>query len=277
MGKKAEKAEGELTKKEAKKAKKEAEETVMVTAKKTVLGDTATIKRLMDDAAITALLDEDELDYDEDVSLSNVKLVVGFAGVGASLVSHAFPAPFPKNWWVLLYCCAWYFFCSGILQFMLSFMELETILLVQGKKVGGGDGDGGGGGGGKRGEGLNVASHFPRFQEVYTLAITPLPKGAMGLWSAPKFHAPNEPPKPTGEPSYVGGAFQQSWACNHYFDEEGYFDEDSFVDVRRRERQSPRRQRRAPPAFADRRSTARAQAVREFVQKYEKLGSKKEA
>ena len=95
---------------------------------------------------------------------------------------------------------------------------------------GGGDGDGGGGGGGKRGEGLNVASHFPRFQEVYTLAITPLPKGAMGLWSAPKFHAPNEPPKPTGEPSYVGGAFQQSWACNHYFDEEGYFDEDSFVD-----------------------------------------------
>ena len=242
--KKAEKAEGELTKKEAKKAKKEAEETVMVTAKKTVLGDTATIKRLMDDAAITALLDEDELDYDEDVSLSNVKLVVGFAGVGASLVSHAFPAPFPKNWWVLLYCCAWYFFCSGILQFMLSFMELETILLVQGKKVGGGDGDGGGGGGGKRGEGLNVASHFPRFQEVYTQAITPLPKGAMGLWSAPKFHAPNEPPKPTGEPSYVGGAFQQSWACNHYFDEEGYFDEDSFVDVRRRERQSPRRPHR---------------------------------
>ena len=62
MGKKAEKAEGELTKKEAKKAKKEAEETVMVTAKKTVLGDTATINRLMDDAAITALLDEDELD-----------------------------------------------------------------------------------------------------------------------------------------------------------------------------------------------------------------------
>ncbi len=78
---------------------------------------------------------------------------------------------------------------------------------------------------------------------MYTLAITPLPKGAMGLWSAPKFHAPNEPPKPTGEPSYVGGAFQQSWACNHYFDEEGYFDEDSFVDVRRRERQSPRRDR----------------------------------
>ena len=43
--KKAEKAEGELTKKEAKKAKKEAEETVMVTAKKTVLGDTATITK----------------------------------------------------------------------------------------------------------------------------------------------------------------------------------------------------------------------------------------
>ena len=46
------------------------------------------------------------LNYQEDSALSNLKLVVGFAGVGASLVSHVYPAPFPKNWFVLLLCCA---------------------------------------------------------------------------------------------------------------------------------------------------------------------------
>ena len=84
---------------------------------------------------------------------------------------------------------------SGILQAILSFCELEvraaalptshrggasltralvaqSILLVRGK------------GGG---EGLNFSSHMPRFQEMYTLAITPLPTGSLGLASAPKF------------------------------------------------------------------------------------------
>ena len=50
---------------------------------------------------------EEGLGYVEDTALSNLKLVVGFAGVGASLVSHIYPAPFPKNWLVLLLCCAW--------------------------------------------------------------------------------------------------------------------------------------------------------------------------
>lgn len=55
------------------------------------------------------VLDESHegLNYEEDSALSNLKLVVGFAGVGASLVSHVYPAPFPKNWLVLLLCCAW--------------------------------------------------------------------------------------------------------------------------------------------------------------------------
>ena len=44
------------------------------------------------------LLDSSGLAYEEDTGLSNVKLVVGFAGVGASLVSHVYPAAFPKNW-----------------------------------------------------------------------------------------------------------------------------------------------------------------------------------
>jgi len=190
--------------------------------KKTNLGDSATIKRIMDDAVIQVLLDDSEegLGYVEDTALSNLKLVVGFAGVGASLVSHVYPAPFPKNWLVLLLCCAWYFLMSGILQLILSFCELESILLVRettdASHV-------------ARAEGLNFSSHLPRFQEMYTLGITPLPKGSLGLASAPKFRP--MPPSTTVKTSADGS--QKQWPVNHFFDEDGTFAEDAFInDVR---------------------------------------------
>ena len=86
--------------------------------KKTVLGDGITMKRMIDDAVrrrlhlallrprstpacprqIIGVLLEDDSDFVEDVALSNFKLVVGFASVGASVVSHVYPAAFPKNW-----------------------------------------------------------------------------------------------------------------------------------------------------------------------------------
>ena len=46
------------------------------------------------------VLCEDDLNYVEDTALSNLKLVIGFAGVGSSGVSHAYPAAFPKNWMI---------------------------------------------------------------------------------------------------------------------------------------------------------------------------------
>jgi len=185
--------------------------------KKTNLGDSATIKRIMDDAVIQVVLDESHegLNYEEDSALSNLKLVVGFAGVGASLVSHVYPAPFPKNWLVLLLCCAWYFLMSGILQLILSFCELESILLVRGPTP--------------DVCGLNFSSHLPRFQEMYTLGITPLPKGSLGLASAPKFR----PMPPSTVVATSADGSQKQWPVNHFFDEEGTFAEESFInDVR---------------------------------------------
>merc|ERR1711935_316094 len=202
--------------KDRKRAEKERKERTEA-PKKTNLGDSATIKRLMDDAVIQVVLDDSHegLSYVEDSALSNLKLVVGFAGVGASLVSHVYPAPFPKNWLVLLLCCAWYFLMSGILQLILSFCELESILLVRGKTA--------------DTQGLNFSSHLPRFQEMYTLGITPLPKGSLGLASAPKFRP--MPPSTVVETSTDGS--QKQWPVNHFFDEEGTFAEDAFInDVR---------------------------------------------
>ena len=176
-----------------KKEKKKKEKKVVeeVAEKKTHLGDTATIKRLMDDAVIDVFLDSKEgRGYVEDTSMSNLKLVVGFAGVGASLLSHVYPAPFPKNWWVLLLCCAFYFGMSGILQLLLSFVELESILVVRGKT----DADGNK----KATPGINISSHFPRFRPDVSGGNT------------------------------AAHCLQRSWSVEKFFDEEGVFAESDF-------------------------------------------------
>jgi len=198
----------------AKRAPKPAE----AAPKRTNLGDSGNIKRFLDDAVIKVLLDDDDLGYEEDTALSNVKLVVGFGGVGASLLSHVYPATFPKNWWVLLACCAAYFACSGILQLLLSFCELESILLTRGKLDAAS---------GKRGAGLNIASHFPRFQEAYTLGVTPLPSGSLGLAWAAKF----KPSEGEGSPPCEGGFGQREWSVAQFFDDEGFFQEESFENA----------------------------------------------
>ena len=155
---------------------KRAADKIEYAVKKTHLGDSATIKRLMDDAVVHVLLDKEEgYGYSEDTSMSNLKLFVGFIGVGASLVSHVYPAPFPKNWWVLLLCCAFYFAMSGVLQLLLSFVELESMLVVRAKPDQG------------KHRAYNFSSHFPRFQEVYTLGITPVPGSALSMYAAPRF------------------------------------------------------------------------------------------
>ena len=85
------------------------------------------------------MLDNDEKGslaslFAEDTSMSNLKLFIGFSAVGASLLSHVYPAPFPRNWWCLLFCCAIYFALSGVLQLLLSFVELESIILLRARK-----------------------------------------------------------------------------------------------------------------------------------------------
>jgi len=188
--------------------------------KKTCLGDSATMKRMLDDAAIKVLLDESELGYEEDTALSNVKLIVGFTGVAASLVSHVYPLSFPKNWWVLFACCAGYFICAGILQLLLSFVELESILVTRATKDASG----------KSTPGFTLSSHFPRYQEIYTLGITPLPKGSLALISLPKYE-PSEERKVGGPPSFGPPGFgEQHWDVTKFFDDEGIFYEEKFCD-----------------------------------------------
>ena len=62
----------------------------------------------------------------------------------------------------------------------------------------------------------------------YTLGITPLPKGSLGLASAPKFR----PMPPSTVVATSADGSQKQWPVNHFFDEEGTFAEESFINVR---------------------------------------------
>jgi len=117
-----------------------------------------------------------------------------------------------SNRWVLLACCTFYFVSSGILQLLLSFFELESILLLKGKV----------GPDGKHGPGVNVSTHFPRYQEEFTIGITSLPSGSLGLPWSPAFK------KLEGDQSKALAHGQRQWLVSEFFDEEGFFYEDRF-------------------------------------------------
>lgn len=101
------------------------------------LGDTASIKRVLDDFIVAEVLDRDEIE--EDVAWSNVKLVGGFAAIGVALFAQLWPVKFPDNREVLLWCLAAYVVLNVALYMLLVMVEGDNIVFL---KNGGPDGKG---------------------------------------------------------------------------------------------------------------------------------------
>lgn len=71
-----------------------------------------------------------------------------------------------------------------------------------------------------------LTESFPGLlQEMYTLGMTPLPSGSLGLAWAPKFK-----PQPNQQPAEApaNGFGQRSWSVSEFFDEDGFFQEEAF-------------------------------------------------
>jgi len=73
----------------------------------------------------------DELGYQEDHTLSNMKLVLGAFGCILAVISHFYPIPFPANKHILLVCAICYFTSSGILQYIASYLQQDIILITK--------------------------------------------------------------------------------------------------------------------------------------------------
>jgi len=91
--------------------------------------DNSALKQALDDALVKYLTDE--LGYQEDHTLSNIKLVLGAFGCILAVISHFYPIPFPANKTILLVCAICYFASSGILQYIASYLQQDIILITK--------------------------------------------------------------------------------------------------------------------------------------------------
>lgn len=123
---------------------------------KTNLGDSAGLKRRLDDAAVEVITNSG---YLEDTMVSNVKIVLGVLTIAVALLAQFYPSKYPDNWLLLLVCVIVYSLLSTLLTVFTTSYEGDTILFTRPPRVGPGK------------VGLKVASRLPRFSDVYTLEI----------------------------------------------------------------------------------------------------------
>ncbi len=73
------------------------------------------------------LCHENGLELEEDLSWANAKMsIMALASVSA-LVAQFYPLTFPDNIWLLGVCVVIYFFLSGVLQYMVTFLDKDNI------------------------------------------------------------------------------------------------------------------------------------------------------
>merc|ERR1712183_636658 len=97
--------------------------------------DQNAVKQLLDDGIMTYVLETRGLE--EDLTYSNYKLALGGLSCLVAIASHAYPAPFPENAWVLKVCVVSYIVLSALLQYVAFYMEGNTILATRSTKRGG--------------------------------------------------------------------------------------------------------------------------------------------
>mmetsp|Transcript_22344 Transcript_22344/g.37380 ORF Transcript_22344/g.37380 Transcript_22344/m.37380 type:complete len:206 (+) Transcript_22344:99-716(+) len=150
-------------------------------------GDSVKVKQVLDDATMHAI---EEAGIEVNYNWENLKLLLMFLSCVFAMVAQFYPAPFPESRPLLAACCASYFIISSVLQFFVTFIDKDSILITKPND--------------KFGHAIEVRTNFPRFQEYFTLIV--------------QFKGQPDEKVTTGK-MYVG----------KYFTEKGEFDEDAFA------------------------------------------------
>ncbi len=117
-------------------------------------GDSVKVKQVLDDATIAAIVDAG---YVADYSWENWKLLLMLFSCVSAMVAQFYPTPFPASRLLLAICCAAYFIISSALQFIVTFVDKDTILFTKPSNG--------------FGEAMRIRTTFPRFQEYFTLTV----------------------------------------------------------------------------------------------------------
>lgn len=156
------------------------------------LGDMVKLKQILDETVASTLLNG----LPEDYRWDNIKLLIMTLACVFAMLAQFAPVPFPESRPLLGTCCCIYFFLSGVLQFITTFIDKDCILITKSlptsKNVD------------LQTYGVRVRSGLPRFSEYYTVVL--------------EFQ--NMPDSP-----YV----EQKWSVGQFFDVEGMFDEVGLI------------------------------------------------
>ncbi|XP_071732773.1 signal peptidase complex subunit 2-like [Rutidosis leptorrhynchoides] len=131
--------------------------TTVSPTKKTNLLDHHSIKHLLDETVTEIVTNRG---YNEDVRMSNVRLLIGSIIIIIALFAQFYNKKFPDNKNFLIGCIVLYVVFNGILQLVVYTKEKNAFLFTYPPS-----------GSAYNSTGLMISSKLPRFSDMYTLTI----------------------------------------------------------------------------------------------------------
>jgi len=99
-----------------------------------VLYESISYKRILDDTLHSFV--EAPASLQENLSYHNIKIIVMALSSISALIAQFYPIPFPGNRLILLVCVVIYFALSGVYQFLVTFVDRDSISTFQTKSKG---------------------------------------------------------------------------------------------------------------------------------------------
>jgi hypothetical protein len=101
--------------------------------------------------------------YTLDQTFSNLRIGLGLLAILIACVGQFYPAKYPANFWLLVFCVSTYTVLSGSISLLGMLVEKDQFAFTQPSSDG---------------VALVLGSKMPRHQDVYTLHIAPRAKSA---------------------------------------------------------------------------------------------------
>lgn len=95
-------------------------------------GDSVKVKQVLDDSTMAAVVDAG---FEANYSWENFKLFLMFLSCVFAMLAQFYPMPFPDSRLLLAVCCGLYFIISTVLQYIVVFVDKDTIMFTKGNSV----------------------------------------------------------------------------------------------------------------------------------------------
>lgn len=95
-------------------------------------GDSVKVKQVLDDSTMAAVVDAG---FEANYNWENFKLFLMFLSCVFAMLAQFYPMPFPDSRLLLAVCCGLYFIISTVLQYIVVFVDKDTIMFTKANTV----------------------------------------------------------------------------------------------------------------------------------------------